>query len=104
MWCVMLNTLPPRTAVVRSIHKLLAHQPLPRKFHMKPSETMKRTHLLAAVIATAIPFATVLAEDTTKPDATDQTKEQNDCCKGMMGKDMGMMGMGKDMGMMGMDM
>jgi hypothetical protein len=68
---------------------------------MKPSETMKRTRLLAAVIATAIPFATVLAEDTTKPDATDQTKEQNDCCKGMMGKDMGMMGMRKDMGMMG---
>ena len=65
---------------------------------MKSSETMKRTYLLAAVIATAIPFATVLAEDTNKPDATDQTKEQNDCCKGMMGKDMGMKGM--DMGKM----
>jgi hypothetical protein len=62
---------------------------------------MKRTHLLAAVIATAIPFATVLAEDTTKPDATDQTKQQKNCCMGMMGsKDMGNMMGGKDMGNM----
>jgi hypothetical protein len=60
---------------------------------------MKRTHLLAAVIVAAIGFAPVLAEDTTKPEATDQTKEQKDCCMGMMGKDMGNM-MGMDMGKM----
>jgi predicted nucleotidyltransferase len=40
-----------------------------------------------------------LAEDTTKPKAADQTKEQNPCCMGMMGKDMGNM-MGMDMGNM----
>ena len=56
---------------------------------------MKRTHLLATTIAAAIALAPVLAEDTTKPEATDQTKEQKDT--GMMGKDMGNM-----MGMMGM--
>ena len=55
---------------------------------------MKRTHLLAATIAAAIALVPVLAEDTTKPEAADQTKEQKDCCMGMMGKDMGsMMGM-----------
>src|SRR6516225_6510198 len=60
---------------------------------------MKRTHRLAAVaIAATIPFSAVLAEDTTKPEPTDQTKQQKDCCTGMMGKDMGMMGM--DMGNM----
>ena len=52
---------------------------------------MKRTHLLAATIAAAITLAPVLAEDTTKPEAADQTKEQNPCCMGMMGKDMGNM-------------
>jgi len=52
---------------------------------------MKRTHLLAAVIVAAIGFAPVLAEDTTKPEATDETKEQKDCCMGMMGMDMGKM-------------
>jgi hypothetical protein len=57
---------------------------------------MKRTHLTAVAIAAAIPFAAVLAEDTTKPNATDQTKLQRDCCMEMMG--------GKDMGNMGMDM
>ena len=46
---------------------------------------MKRTHLLAAVIVAAIPCAAVLAEDTTKPEAADQTKEQNSDCMGMMG-------------------
>jgi hypothetical protein len=60
---------------------------------------MKRTYRLAAVaIAATIPFSGVLAEDTTKPEPTDQTKQQKDCCTGMMGKDMGMMGM--DMGNM----
>ena len=52
---------------------------------------MKRTHVLAAVIVAVIGFAPVLAEDTTKPEATDQTKEQKDCCMGMMGMDMGKM-------------
>jgi hypothetical protein len=51
------------------------------------------------MIAAAIALAPVLAEDTTRPEATDQTKEQMDCCKGMMGKDMGNM-MGMDMGNM----
>ena len=55
------------------------------------AETMKRTHLLAPIIAAAMPFAAVLAEDTTKPEAADQTKEQNSCCKGMMGMNMGKM-------------
>ena len=46
-------------------------------------------------MAAAIALAPVLAEDTTKAEAPDQTKEQKDCCTGMMGKDMGnMMGMG----------
>ena len=57
---------------------------------------MKRTHLLAATVA-AIALGPVLAEDTTKPEAADQTKEQNDCCMGMM--DMGSM-MGMDIGNM----
>ena len=49
--------------------------------------------------AAAIALAPVLAEDTTKPEAADQTQEQKDCCKGMMGM------MGKEKGnMMGMDM
>ena len=58
---------------------------------------MKRTHLLATTIAAAIALAPVLAEDTTKAEAPDQTKEQKDCCMGMMGKDKGSM-MGMDMG------
>jgi len=61
------------------------------------AQAMKRTHLLAATMAAAIALAPVLAEDTTKAEAPDQTKEQKDCCTGMMGKDMGNM-----MGMMGM--
>src|SRR5215472_6478280 len=55
---------------------------------------MKRTHLFAATIAAAIALAPVLAEDTTKPEASDQTQERNDCCKGMMGM------MGKEKGNM----
>ena len=51
------------------------------------------------MVAAAIALAPVLAEDTTKPEATDQTQEQKDCCKGMMGM------MSKEKGnMMGMDM
>jgi hypothetical protein len=52
---------------------------------------MKRTHLLATVTAVAIALAPVLAEDTTKPEAADQTKEQMCGCMGMMGMDMGKM-------------
>ena len=60
---------------------------------------MKRTHLLAAMIAAAIALAPVLAEDTNKPETADKTQGQADCCKGMMGM------MGKEKGnMMGMDM
>jgi hypothetical protein len=65
------------------------------------AETMKRTHLLIALIAAATPFAAVVAEDTTKPEASPQTKEQTSCCMGMtamnMGKGMGnMMSNSKD--------
>jgi hypothetical protein len=61
------------------------------------AETMKRTHLLAAIIGAAIPFAAVLAEDTTKSETADQKNEQNSCCMGMSGMSMGKtteMGMG----------
>ena len=60
---------------------------------------MKRNHLVAAMIAAAIALAPVPAEETTKPEAADQTKEQTGCCMGMMGMDMGNM-MGMDMGNM----
>jgi hypothetical protein len=60
-------------------------------------QSMKKAHLLVATIAAALAFAPVLAEDTTKPEASDQTKEQKSGGMGMMGKDMGDM-----MGMMGM--
>ena len=43
------------------------------------------------MIAAAIALGPVLAEDTTKPEAADQTKEPKDCCMGMMGKDTGSM-------------
>ena len=43
------------------------------------------------MIAATIALAPVLAEDTTKPEAADQTKGPNDCCMGMMGMDMGKM-------------
>jgi len=51
------------------------------------------------MIAAAIALTPLLAEDTTKPEAADQTKEQRNCCMAMMGKDMGNM-MGMDMGNM----
>jgi len=59
------------------------------------TQSMKRTHLLAAMSAAAIALAPVLAEDTTKPEAADQTKEQKSGCMEMMGTG-NMMGM--DMG------
>jgi hypothetical protein len=61
------------------------------------TQSMKRTHLLAAMSAAAIALAPVLAEDTTKPEAADQTKEQKSGCMEMMGTG-NMMGM--DMGSM----
>jgi hypothetical protein len=44
------------------------------------------------MIAATIALAPASAEDTTKPEAADQTKQQKDCCMGMMGK------VGMDMG------
>ena len=67
------------------------------------TRTMKKTPLLAAVFAAAIPLVTVLAEDTAKPEASPQTKEQNSCSMEMMGMKMGkmmMMMMGMGMGNM----
>jgi len=49
---------------------------------------MKTTHLLAAIVAVALPFAIVSAEDTAKPEAADQKNDQNS-------NQMGMMDMGK---------
>jgi hypothetical protein len=43
------------------------------------------------MIAAAIALTSLLAEDTTKPEAADQTKERKNCCMGMMGMDMGNM-------------
>lgn len=57
-------------------------------------KTMKKTVLLAAMMATAIPLVTVFAEDTTSPTPTEQTKEENPSCMVMnKGKMTGMMGM-----------
>src|SRR6516225_7627862 len=55
---------------------------------LKQAQAMKRNHLVAAMIAAAIALVPVPAEDTTKPEAADQTKEQTGCCMGM---DMGNM-------------
>jgi hypothetical protein len=59
--------------------------------HRQRKRTMKSTHLLAAIVAAALPFATVLAEDTDKPDAADQKNEQNSNKMEMMGMDKGQM-------------
>jgi hypothetical protein len=60
---------------------------------------MKKLSCLAVMIA-AIPLVTVLAEDTTSPTPTEQTKEESPSCMVMMGMNKGkMMGM---MSMMGM--
>lgn len=48
---------------------------------------MKSTYLLAAIIAATLPFATVLAEDTAKPAATDQNSNKME----MMGMSKGQM-------------
>ena len=50
---------------------------------------MKTTHLVATLIAAALPVAAIVAEDSSKTDATDQKQEQNSDMmgmKGMMGK------------------
>lgn len=68
---------------------------------------MKKTLLLAAITATAIPLVAVLAENTpsptTSPTPSEQTKEENPSCMMMMGMNKGkMMGMMSMMGMGGM--
>jgi hypothetical protein len=60
---------------------------------------MKTTHLLATLIAATLPLTAVLAEDTTKPVAGDQTKEERSQRMGMMDENKGMM-MGMKMGQM----
>jgi hypothetical protein len=57
----------------------------------KGQKTMKSTHLLAAIVAAALPFAIVSAEDTAKPEATDQKQEQNSDQMGMMDMNKGQM-------------
>jgi len=59
---------------------------------------MKTTHLLATLIAATLPLTAVLAEDTAKPAAGDQTKEERPQGMGMMDENKGMM-MGMMMGM-----
>ena len=58
---------------------------------------MKTNFLLAAIVATAIPLATVFAENAADPTPGEQTKEENSCCmdrRGMrQGNMMRMMGM-----------
>ena len=60
---------------------------------------MKTRYLLVPIVAAALPFATALAEDTAKPAASDQTKEESSQGMGMMDEKKGMM-MGKMMSMM----
>ena len=45
---------------------------------------MKTTHLLATLIAATLPLTAVFAEDTAKPAAADQTKEEGSQGMGMM--------------------
>jgi hypothetical protein len=52
---------------------------------------MKTTHVLATLIAATLPLTTVLAEDTAKPAAGDQTKEKRSQGMGMMDENKGMM-------------
>src|SRR5271167_2346439 len=59
---------------------------------------MKTTHLLATLIAATLPLTAVLAEDTAKPAAGDQTKEEHSQGMGMMDEKKAMM-MGMMMGM-----
>jgi hypothetical protein len=60
---------------------------------------MKTTHLLATLIAATLPLTAVVAEDTAKPAAADQTKEEGSQGMGMMDENKGMM-MGMKMGQM----
>jgi hypothetical protein len=51
---------------------------------------MKTTHLLATLVAAALPLAAITAEDSSKSEATPQKQEQNSDMmgmKGMMGKE-----------------
>ena len=59
---------------------------------------MKTTHLLATLIAATLPLTAVVAEDTAKPAAADQTKEEGSQGMGMMDENKSMM-MGMMMGM-----
>jgi uncharacterized protein (DUF3084 family) len=52
---------------------------------------MKSTQVLAAIVAATLPFAIVSAEDTAKPDAGDQKKEENSNQMGMMDMNKGQM-------------
>jgi hypothetical protein len=63
-------------------------------------KTVKRSPLLAAITATAIPLATVFAENAASPTPTEQTKEEDSCCMNMTG--MSQENMMKMMGMMSM--
>jgi hypothetical protein len=46
---------------------------------------MKKTHLLATLIAATLPLTAVLAEDTPKTETTDQKQEQSSDTPGMKG-------------------
>ena len=59
---------------------------------------MKTTHVLATLIAATLPLTAVLAEDTAKPAAGDQTKEERPQGMGMKDENKDMM-MGMMMGM-----
>jgi hypothetical protein len=60
-------------------------------------ENGKKTLLLAAITATAIPLVTVFAENAASPTPAEQAKEENSCCMNRMD-----MSQGKMMRMMGM--
>ena len=73
-------------------------------FQLTKTETkgrnMKKNFLLAAITATAIPLATVFAENAASPTPAEQTEEENSCCMDMMGMRQG--NMMRMMGMMSM--
>lgn len=55
---------------------------------------MKTTQLVATLIGATLPLSAIVAEDSGKTEKTDQKQEQNSCCMGMTGMNMGnMMGM-----------
>jgi hypothetical protein len=49
-------------------------------------ENMKTTHLLAALIAATLPLTTILAEETSQTETSDQKQEQSSDTMGMKGK------------------